>query len=313
MTISAQRGRLLGCVLLLLSQPALAVSEVRITVPERIDGVVDSLLAPGRFVAGESDRRVYVAGSGVRVEECGNYPYHDSFNGEHGFRVLVGDVATGLRRGLQCLAGQGPAGALHPFHEEQALALLSLLESELVKTFRCVEDRTSAYAVAKPPPDTTDGSRFDDVTADVDFPAVVLDTFRISGFLTRRFEVGTYRDFFKLDDPLIEEHLTGQPQRLSGIHRIENREALLFHEMIHWLGHVHSNLYPDVVDLYEACCFGGDDRIPDPASNARFQRRACDILRDDELWSANHYRQMRLWRYRGYDRLKRDMRDAYGG
>ena len=75
--------------------------------------------------------------------------------------------------------------------------------------------------------------------------------------------------------------------------------------------HVHSSTYPDVVELYETCCFGGDDHIRDADTNRDFQQQACAILRDGELWEVNRYKQMRLWKYRGYDQLKRNMRAAY--
>ena len=89
--------------------------------------------------------------------------------------------------------------------------------------------------------------------------------------------------------------------------------ALLFHEMVHWLGHEHSAIYPDMAHLYETCCFGGSDYIDDPQQNARFQASACRILKDDDLWSNaySRYRQMRQWHFKDYGRLKIMMRDSY--
>ena len=82
--------------------------------------------------------------------------------------------------------------------------------------------------------------------------------------------------------------------------------------MIHWLGHEHSAIQPDMAHLYETCCFGSD-YVKNPKLNARFQTRACKVLKDTELWSNAYspYRKMRLWHYKGYDLLKADMRESY--
>ena len=139
----------------------------------------------------------------------------------------------------------------------------------------------------------------------------MLDTFRLGGLLSQKFKPETYQLFFKLNQREIIQHLTGPPLRMQGIQRYENLPGLLFHEMIHWLGHVHSNIDPDVTFLYETCCFAGSEYINDEKANAEFQSRACDILKDEELWTAHPYKKMRLWHHKEYDQLKREMRDYY--
>lgn len=65
--------------------------------------------------------------------------------------------------------------------------------------------------------------------------------------------------------------------------------------------------------IFDTCCFGGSDCISDSARNDVHQQTACNILKYDELWSRHNspYRQMRLWHYKGYDRLKTLMRSDY--
>ena len=83
--------------------------------------------------------------------------------------------------------------------------------------------------------------------------------------------------------------------------------------MVHWLGHEHSAIYPDLAHLYETCCFGGSDYIDDAAANRDHQKTACAILKDDALWAHGYspYRQMRVWRLKGYDGFKTRMRADY--
>ena len=81
----------------------------------------------------------------------------------------------------------------------------------------------------------------------------------------------------------IVEHRHGQPIRAPSLHRFEDRSALLFHEVIHWLGHEHGAIHPDVTHLYETCCFGGSDYIRDEALNRAHQQTACAILREDDI------------------------------
>jgi hypothetical protein len=147
----------------------------------------------------------------------------------------------------------------------------------------------------------------------VDYPAVVLDTYRLGGILSRQYDDETYRSFFHLEDAQIIEHRHGQPLRPANLHRYRNLAGLLFHETIHWLGHEHSALYPDLTHLYETCCFGGSDYIRDPARNRAHQQTACAILQDEDLWSGgtSPYQQMRVWHHKDYDTLKSRMRADY--
>jgi len=245
-------------------------------------------------------RRALVLGGRIRIEDCQSYPYHENSHRTEGFLKLAADLRHGLKQGLACMAGDGPAGSLHPYHEGNANRLLDLLNDDSGKVLACVEDQTFAYAIAHP----------------AESPAVshevLIDTYRISGFLSRRFERATYRDFFKMSEPLIDDHLTGKPLHLDGMHRYRDLPGLLFHELTHWLGYEHTNLTADVVDLYEVCCFGGSDHIQDDSVNQGFQQRACDILKDAELWEADEASRKRLWHQKGYYRLKREIRRASG-
>ena len=114
-----------------------------------------------------------------------------------------------------------------------------------------------------------------------------------------------------MDDEQIKQHLTGKPLRLKGVKRYENLPGLLFHEMVHWLGHLHTNLEPDITFLYDTCCFGGSDFVEDKTANQNLQTRACNILKDDELWNANSYKKARLWKYKEYNELKREITRLY--
>ncbi len=245
-------------------------------------------------------RQTLVLGGRIRIEDCQSYPYHDNSHGTEGFLKLADDFRNGLEQGLVCMAGQGPAGSLHPYHEGNAERLVDLLNDDSGKTLACVEDQTFAYAIAHPAMNPAMSHE------------VLIDTYRISGFLSRGFERATYRDFFKLSEPLIEDHLTGKPLHVDGMHRYRNLPGLLFHELTHWLGYEHTNLTADVVDLYEVCCFGGSDHIQDDSLNQGFQQRACDILKDAELWDAGEGTRKRLWHDKGYYLLKREIRRASG-
>lgn len=258
--------------------------------------------------------KALMVGNKIRIEDCNQYPYHESTDrsGMSGYQNFADDLVSGLTQGLQCLSGQSDAGKLHPFHERQADKLMSILEGPIKKTFRCVEDKTYAYAMARLPPDSELASeQFETVARDVLYPAVIIDTYRISGYLTRKHEPIVYRDFFKLNESQIDVHLNIKPQQFEGMHRYADRASLLFHEMIHWLDFTHSNTYPDMVHLYETCCFGGSEFISDENLNSLFQNRACAILKDEELWESNMYQQVRLWKYKEYDQLKSDMRQEY--
>ena len=245
-------------------------------------------------------KEALVLGGRIRIEGCRNYPYHDNSRDAEGFLKLAADLRQGVEQGLVCMAGLGPAGSLHPYHALNARRLADLLNDGTGKILSCVEDETFAYAIAHPSGSPSSPNR------------VLIDTYRISGFLSRRFERTTYRDFFKLSEPLIEDHLTGKPLHLDGMHRYRDLPGLVFHELTHWLGYEHTNLTADVVDLYEVCCFGGSDHIQDDELNRGFQQRACSILKDGELWDADEETQKRLWHERGYYLLKRDIRRASG-
>ena len=249
----------------------------------------------------------------IEVRGCDRYPDGHVQHDVDPAQLLLDELAGGLDTGLACLSGQGPMGRLHPYHEYQAHRLLSLFESTRAKTFHCVDDSMFATAVATPPGGTHIDDPLYQQLRQVRFPAVILDTYRLGGLLSRRLDDRAYRDFFHLAEDQIFEHRNGQPLRLPSLHRYRDRRALLFHEVVHWLGHEHSAVRPDLAHLYETCCFGGSDYIHDDALNRRYQRQACDILADDELWSVayNPYRQMRVWHHKAYDRLKPDMRADY--
>jgi len=281
------------------------------SVSNRIDQLLTRLNSPPHESVQGMPAHSMIMGSGIHIENCKNYPYHNQKSPTQGYLVLANDIRNGLRIGLQCMVGKGPMGTLHHYHRKQAEQLLDILENKQQKTFRCVEDKTFAYAIARPPPELFKQFISDKVIQDVPYPGVAIDTYRLSGFLTRKHEPGIYRDFFKLDDHQIAEHLAGNPQRMDRLHRYNNLKALVFHETVHWLGHAHTNMSPDVVDLYETCCFGGSDFISDHDSNKQFQQRACNILKDDQLWDASKKQQANLWRKKGYDRLKFDMRKMY--
>ena len=249
----------------------------------------------------------------LQIQQCDAYPYHDPGISPSGASQLVEDLRAGLETGLRCLAGQGPMGRLHPYHEYQAHRLLTLFENDQPKTLHCIADQMFATAVATTP----GGTEFTDPLARqlslVEHPGIVFDTYRLGGILSRKHDDETYRAFFHLDESEIQEHRNGQPLRPANLHRYKKRPALLFHETVHWLGHQHSAIYPDLTHLYETCCFGGSDYISDEARNKRYQQTACTILRDDEIWSQSYkpYKQMRLWHFKGYDRLKPQMRSDY--
>lgn len=252
---------------------------------------------------------------GIDVRDCADYPYGESGSAAPAqpASLLVGDLVAGLETGLRCLVGAGPAGPLHDYHAHQARRLLSLLRSDRTKTFRCIADDMFATAVATGP----DGVKANDPLygqlRDLPFPGVLLDTYRLGGILSQRHDDRTYREFFRLAEAEIVEHRNGNPLRPASLHRYRNRPALLFHETVHWLGHEHSALYPDVTHLYETCCFGGGEYISDAAVASSHQAAACDVLRDAELWDSAHnrYRQMRIWHAKGYDELKLRMRADY--
>lgn len=250
----------------------------------------------------------------LRLQDCDGYPYESSRPMELAHRELLADLRAGLETGLSCLAGQGPMGRLHPYHEYQAHRLVTILHSERPKTLRCTADQMFATAVATSPGDRDNTDPLARPLSLVEHPGVVIDTYRLGGLLSRKHDDETFRTFFHLSEAQIVEHRNGQPIRAPSLHRFEDRPALLFHEVVHWLGHEHSAIQPDVTHLYESCCFGGSDYIRDESLNREYQETACAILRDDALWSQGYspYKQMRIWHYKGYGELKKAMRADYG-
>jgi hypothetical protein len=249
----------------------------------------------------------------LTIEQCGGYPYEEPRETAMAHADLLGDLRQGLATGLSCLAGSGPAGKLHPHHEHQARRLLGLLESQQPKTIRCVADQMFATAVATAPIPLEPGYPLADQLKLVSYPGIVLDTYRLGGLLSRAYDDDTFRSFFHLNDEQIFEHRNGQPIRPPSLHRFKDRPALLFHEMVHWLGHEHSAIHPDLAHLYETCCFGGSDYIDSDALNRGHQQTACNILRDEQLWAdgTSIYKQMRIWHHKGYGKLKKAMRNDY--
>lgn len=306
------RLRRTGLAILLASLAATAIAEPFVPLAERIERLAASL-AQDVALAGYADDTLHLRQTAVAVRNCRSYPYSEgTANPRSSSMDLVEDLSTGLQQGLSCLAGHGRAGRLHPYHEYQAHRLLTLLESEDEKTFQCVEDEMFAVAVATGPAGTAPLDPLFKQLRSVAFPGVVLDTYRLGGVLSRRYDDRTYREFFHLADDQIYEHRNGQPLRPANLHRYQDRPGLLFHEVVHWLGHEHSALYPDMAQLYETCCFG-TEYISDARLEAEHQQTACAILQDDELWSNsyNRYKQMRIWHHKGYDRLKSAMRADY--
>jgi hypothetical protein len=280
---------------------------------ERIDNLT-GLLEPDTLEQARYEDRSAMPSVSLQIEGCRGYPYQAERAVDEAHAALVTDLREGLATGLQCLVGLGPMGRLHPYHEYQAHRLLSLFEEPVPKTLRCVDDEMFPTAIATGPGRRNPDDPMARPLSLVEHPGIVIDTYRLGGLLSRRHDDETYRSFFHLSEPQIYEHRYGQPMRARSLHRFENRPALLFHEMTHWLGHTHSALNPDVTHLYETCCFGGSDYIDDPERNAYHQKRACEILRDDALWHSGYspYRQMREWHIKGYGQLKRAMRADYG-
>ena len=271
---------------------------------DQISQLINAIIAPD-----DQGHTVSISKS-LQVSGCNDYPYHDNRK-QDGIEQLVKDLRSGLQQGLMCLTGLGPMGKLHPYHETQALRLIYTLENNEPKSLQCVNDELFAYAMAASSQQKISDKALVEKIKGSPQLTILLDTYRIGGLLSQKFEPNTYKVFFKLNNEEIEQHLTGKPLRMKGVQRYENLPGLLFHELIHWLGHLHTNINPDITFLYETCCFGGSEFIKDAQTNADFQARACDILKDDELWSAHPYKKMRLWKYKEYDQLKRDMREQY--
>ena len=306
------RTVILVTIFLIAFQSSSAADEMTLPISQRIENITQDLDQQGRFELplNSENKNTFLVGQNYRIENCRNYPYHNQSDARSGFMTLKNDLKQGLKKGLQCLAGMGETGSLHPYHERQLLGLLDILESRQTRTLRCVEDEMFAYAVARPPSDQHQLEQ-NVAISNIAYPGLVIDTYRISGFISSKHEPSVYREFYKLDDRQINAQLNGKPQKLKGMHQYKNRSGLIFHEVVHWLGHEHTNTSPDVVFLYETCCFGGSDFISNEDSNRQFQQQACSILKDSELWEANNYQQMRLWKHKEYNQLKRSMREQY--
>jgi hypothetical protein len=302
----------LGAICIPALQPLSAEPQHPVSVEARTQLLLNAL-DNGELSAATSGNGLILSGPNLSIEDCDGYPYSKPRGPVPAARLLLDDLRQGLHKGLRCLSGQGPQGELHPYHLYQAGRLLGILEAPQQKTFRCVEDAMFATAVATSPKGVTQDDALFPQLRQIEHPAVIFDTHRLGGFLSRKHDDQTYRSFFHLENEQIFKHRNGQPLRPHGLHRYQDRPSLVFHELIHWLGHEHSALQPDLAHLYETCCFGGSDYISDPARNSAHQRTACDILRDDELWNqySNPYKRMRLWHYKGYDRLKTLMRSDY--
>lgn len=296
----------------LLNAAVIAADTDVVPLAARTEQLVASLRA-AVAVPTEKARRFSIAKPAIEVHGCATYPYAEPAPAALAVRQLLDDLADGLDRGLRCLSGVGPMGRLHQYHAYQAHRLLKVFESAQTKRFQCVDDEMFATAVATSPTTLTRDDPLYDQLRTVDHPAVILDTYRLGGLLSRRHDDDTFRNFFHLAENQIQEHRNGQPLRAPNLHRYRDRGALLFHEVVHWLGHQHSAIYPDLTHLYETCCFAGSDYIDDDVTNRSYQQAACDILRDDALWADGHhpYRQMRIWHYKGYDTLKGRMRADY--
>ena len=292
--------------LLIASAPSVSAASAP-SFEQRLTTFLTKLSQP--ILASSSHKQVSIPSANIQYQGCQNYPYHNTGSTQTSHKVLTNDIKQGLEKGLSCLAGKSPAGQLHPYHEYQALKLMKVLESDKIKTVRCVEDEIFAYAIANTPANPHRKPHPQDkLTAGLPYPGILVDTFRLSGSISNKHDEATYRDFYNLDDEQINVINTGKPLKLEGMHRYIKRDGLMFHEMIHWLGHEHSSIYPDTTHLYETCCFGGSDFISDETKNKNFQQQACNILKDDELWGKSKYQQMRLWKYKEYDQLKRAMR-----
>ena len=291
---------------------AYATPSPSVPLAQRTDALIDKLQA-SKLITDAASGISRLPAIPLQIEHCGGYPHEALRDAPTAHADLLDDLRIGLAKGLSCLAGTSAAGRLHPYHEYQAHRLLNLFEHDQTKTLRCVSDEMFATAVATGPnPLGLDDPLYKQLKR-VTYPAIVLDTYRLGGLLSRTHDDETFRSFFHLNDAQIFEHRYGLPIRAKNLHRFKNRPALLFHEVVHWLGHQHSAIRPDMAHLYETCCFGGSDYIDDRALNRGHQQTACDILRDDALWqdSFSPYRRMRVWHHKGYDEFKKTMRDDY--
>ncbi len=166
-------------------------------------------------------------------------------NGCEPYPELRNDVHSGLRKGFACLLGQ--SGRLGPFHERQAELLRWVLETFQPLHFSC----TNGYGYWNAS-STGPGQPMRLFSGKVEYPEVQLELAMLRS--SRR----------------------------------ANLDALLFHEMLHWAGLVHPGNHdpgPDLVQLYEVCCFGATDaRGRKSPSMEQTREQACEILRDKEVF-----------------------------
>lgn len=311
MSLLYRRLRLLAILVVVSIQPLAAEPEA-FTREDKTRWLL-GMLRNATLHASESTAEARHDALNIKIQGCARYPYDEAEKPAAGAHILLEDLYDGLQTGLHCLSGLRPRGPMHPYHHEQARRLVDLMTSPQQKTFQCVEDAMFATAVATSPLGPNQEDAVLPQLRLVDHPGVVVDTYRLGGYLSRRHDDQTYRTFFRLNDAQIFEHRNAKPLRAKGLHRYKNRPGLLFHEVIHWLGHEHSAGQPDLANLYETCCFGGSDYISDPSRNRAYQQKACSILSDEEVWnqSGNPDQQMQIWHYKGYDKLKSAMRADY--
>ncbi len=175
------------------------------------------------------------------AESCESYPTNLPIGGA---AQLEQDFVQGLETGFRCLLGLSDMGPLGAAHVEQAYVLKFVLEQ----------------------------------------------------FRPLRVSCGFHSQFWNAlsTAPGVPmTYLTGKPQYpeiqlyLQNIHANQRGElpALLFHEMLHWTGLTHPSgsmrsHKPDLVNLYEMCCFGSKD-IYGRRSLAmeRARTQACGFLK----------------------------------
>jgi hypothetical protein len=173
--------------------------------------------------------------------------------GAGGIPGLSVDLERGLRQGLECLRGLGPARRM------DAARLLAFLKGGLGRPSQITCADPDAVAEAR---------KHGDLSKPM--PRVPQSADAISHFPG---EPGY---------PGMELNLTGTPFSKAGM--LEAPEVL-FHEMLHWLGYAH-NEGVDVTYLTSLCCFpaaGGD------SYEKKKQEESCDLLKRNPDWTSVEY------------------------